>query len=186
MVTSTPLLIPVTDTDLFDMEVTDIPFAVYDVIFYIGANQAQFGDGTGVIKFNGGAERAFTLKPGAFDGTFTEMVDATTQGNYIVFTGVTGSSFTTQTWGTGPDGFNHVGPFGFQIREAAGAAGYGTWASHQRRHGQTPDQDHDNDGVENGIEYFMGETGSSFTAMPGLDATNTVTWPMDPAYARHL
>ena len=28
----------------------------------------------------------------------------------------------------------------------------------------------------------MGETGSSFTAMPGLDATNTVTWPMDAAY----
>ena len=74
-------------SNLFDMEVTNIPFAVYDVIFYIGANQAQFGDGTGVIMFNGGAERAFTLKPGAFDGTFTEMVDATTQGNYIVFTG---------------------------------------------------------------------------------------------------
>ena len=99
------------------------------MIFYIGANLAQFGDGTGDIEFNGGAERAFTLKPGAFDGTFTEMVDATTQGNYIVFKGVTGSSFTTQTWGTGPNGFNHIGPFGFQIRAAA--AGYGTWAASQ-------------------------------------------------------
>ncbi len=29
----------------------------------------------------------------------------------------------------------------------------------------------------------MGQTGSSFTAMPGLDATNTITWTMDPAYA---
>ena len=74
--------------------------------------------GTGVIKFNGGADRAFTLKPGAFNGTFTEMVNATTQGNYIVFSGVTGSSFTAQTWGTGPNGFNHIGPCGFQIREA--------------------------------------------------------------------
>jgi hypothetical protein len=36
--------------------------------------------------------------------------------------------------------------------------------------------------VQNGIEYFMGVTGSSFTAMPGLDATNTVTWTMDTAY----
>jgi hypothetical protein len=106
------------DSNKFDMEITGIPFAVYDVIFYMGANLAQFGDGTGVIVFNGGAERAFTLKPGAFDGSFTEMVDATTQGNYIVFTGVTGSSFTTQTWGTGPNNFNHVGPFGFQVREA--------------------------------------------------------------------
>ena len=29
----------------------------------------------------------------------------------------------------------------------------------------------------------MGQTGSSFTAMPGLDATNTVTWTKDPAYS---
>jgi hypothetical protein len=169
------------ESNKFDMEVTNIPFAVYDVIFYIGANLPQFGDGTGVIKFNGGSERAFTLKPGAFDGTFTEMVDATTPGNYIVFTGVTGSSFTTQTWGTGPSGFNHIGPNGFQIRQAAGTAGFNAWADAYAP-GQTPDQDHDFDGVENGIEYFMGETGSSFTAMPGLDATNTVTWPMVAGY----
>ena len=102
---------------LFDMEVADIPFPVYDVIFYMGANHDQFGDGTGVIKFNG-VERAFTLKPGAFDGTFTEMVDATTQGNYIVFKDVTGSGFTVQTWGLNDGGANHVGPFGFQIKDA--------------------------------------------------------------------
>jgi len=105
-------------TNLFDMEVTGIPFVVYDVIFYMGANKDQYGDGTGVIKFNGGADRPFKLKPGAFNGTFTEMVDATTPGNYIIFSGVTGSSFTAQTWGTGPGGFNHIGPCGFQIREA--------------------------------------------------------------------
>ena len=70
------------------------------------------------VKFNGGADRAFKLKSGAFNGTFTEMVNSTTQGNYIVFSGVTGSSFTAQTWGTGAGGFNHIGPCGFQIREA--------------------------------------------------------------------
>jgi hypothetical protein len=167
----------------FDMEMTGIPFATYDVIFYMGANLPQFGDGTGVIKFNGGAERAFKLKPGAFDGTFTEMVDATTEGNYIVFTNVTGSSFTTQTWGLGPNDFNHVGPFGFQIREVVAPGNtFTAWTDANGATGQSPDQDHDNDGVENGIEYFMGETGSSFTALPGLDGTNTVTWTMDPAY----
>ncbi len=166
----------------FDMEMTGIPFAVYDVIFYLGANLPQFGDGTGVIVFNGGPERPFTLKPGAFDGTFTEMVDGTTQGNYIVFRNVTGSSFTTQTWGTGPTGFNHVGPFGFQIREAAATSGFSAWANANNASNQTADQDHDNDGVKNGIEYFMGQTGSSFTALPALDGTNTITWPMDPAY----
>ncbi len=59
--------------------------------------------------------------------------------------------------------------------------GFGTWAS-ANAGGQTPGEDYDNDGVANGIEYFMGETGSSFTAMPGLDGTNTVTWTKDPAY----
>lgn len=166
----------------FDMEVTGIPFALYDVIFYMGANLPQYGDGTGIIKFNGAADRAFTVKPGAFDGTFTEMVDGVTPGNYIVFTGVTGSSFTTQTWGTGENGFNHVGPFGFQIREVTIASGYTAWANANGAAGQTADQDHDSDGVENGIEYFMGQTGSSFTTMPGLDGSNMITWPMDPAY----
>ena len=166
---------------LFDMEMTNIPFAVYDVIFYIRANDGQFGDGTGIIKFKGGADRAFKLKSGAFDGNFIEMVDATTEGNYIVFKNVTGSSFTAQTWGTGDNGFNHLGPAGFQVREVAATTGFSAWAT-ANAPGQTADQDHDNDGVKNGIEYFMGQSGSSVTAMPGLGATNTVTWPMAPAY----
>ena len=72
---------------------------------------------------------------------------------------------------------------GLQLVEAGSppVSDYSTWAS-TNAPGQTPDQDHDNDGVENGIEYFMGQTGSSFTAMPGLDATNTVSWTMDAAY----
>ena len=61
------------------------------------------------------------------------------------------------------------------------ASGFSGWAS-TNAPGQTPGQDYDNDGVDNGMEYFMGETGSAFTAMPGLDETNTVTWTMDPAY----
>ena len=63
------------------------------------------------------------------------------------------------------------------------ASGYGTWAG-TNAPDETPDQDHDNDGVANGIEYFMGVAPGdlSFTALPGLDPTHTVTWPMDPAY----
>ena len=63
-----------------------------------------------------------------------------------------------------------------------GATGFNNWASTNGATGQTPDQDHDKDGVQNGIEYFMGETGSTITAMPGLNATNTVAWPMSPTY----
>jgi hypothetical protein len=47
---------------------------------------------------------------------------------------------------------------------------------------QTLLQDHDNDGVQNGIEYFMGETGSSFTANPSLNASNTISWPASAGY----
>ena len=46
-----------------------------------------------------------------------------------------------------------------------GAGGYAGWAA-TNAGGQTPDQDYDNDGVDNGIEYFMGQTGSSFTPCP--------------------
>ena len=170
-------------SNIFDMEMTNIPFAVYDVIFYIRANDGQFGDGTGVIKFNGGADRALKLKSGAFDGNFIEMVDATTEGNYIVFHNVSGSSFTAQTWGTGDNGFNHLGPAGFQVREVVAPGNtYTTWAN-TNAGSQSPDQDYDNDGVDNGIEYFMGQTGSSFTGLPGLDGTNTVTWPASATYA---
>ncbi len=98
----------------FEMQVTNIPFATYDVIFYMGSSFWN-GDRTGKIVFNGAPERAFIIEGGSYGGTFTEMVDGTTPGNYIVYTGVTGSSFTAQVYG---DGFNHIGPTGFQIREA--------------------------------------------------------------------
>ncbi|MCX6872323.1 MAG: autotransporter-associated beta strand repeat-containing protein, partial [Verrucomicrobia bacterium] len=62
-----------------------------------------------------------------------------------------------------------------------GLSGFAGWAN-TNAPGQTPAQDYDNDGVENGLEYFMGQSGSSFTAMPGLDATNMVSWPADTDY----
>jgi len=162
----------------FDMEVTDIPFPVYDVIFYLGASRPQFGDGKGVIVFNGGPERAFTLKSGAFDGTFTEMVDATTPGNYIVFEGVTGSSFTTQTWGTGnvgtSIGFVHLGPFGFQIRP--GVTDYGSWAeNYPDADLADPDGDFDGDGMTNDDERLFGLNPTDPASV------NPISVPFDPA-----
>ena len=141
----------------FKMQMSNIPFAVYDVIFYMGGNQAQYGDGKVGIVFNGGAERTLTLKSGAFDGTFTEMVDETTPGNYIVFKGVTGSSFTTQTYGKGPTGFNHIGPSGFQIRPAI--AGYGSWALGPFAgplSNTSPSLDFDGGGLATGVEWVVG------------------------------
>jgi len=104
------------DNELFDMTVSDIPFDEYDVIIYLGGNEGQWGDGTGKIVFNGGPEQDFYLGPNAEFASFAEIVDATTPGNYILYEGVTGSSFTVQVWG---NGFNHLAPCGFQFRQAA-------------------------------------------------------------------
>ncbi len=103
--------------------------------------------------------------------------------NYAYFVGlIPDGTGTIVVQGKGNGSWDGINVNGFQLQDmGSGTAGYGTWAS-ANAPGQTPDQDHDNDGVENGIEYFMGETGSSFTANPGLDGTGTVTWTMDPAF----
>ena len=105
---------PYDDSAKFDMEVSSIPFGTYDVIVYVGANRAQFGDGTGKYVFNGGPEQDFKLTSGEFM-SFAEITDGTTPGNYLLFENVTGSSFTLRMWG---NGFNHIGPTGFQIASA--------------------------------------------------------------------
>ncbi|MDF1712935.1 MAG: sialate O-acetylesterase [Akkermansiaceae bacterium] len=102
-------------SNIFDIEVTDIPFETFDVIFYLGANQAQFGDGTGKASINGSPPSDFTLLSGAFNGTFTQITDPETPGNYLVYKGLGGGSFTARIWG---NGFNHMGPTGMQIVES--------------------------------------------------------------------
>jgi hypothetical protein len=53
-------------------------------------------------------------------------------------------------------------------------AGYSSWAT-TNVGGQTAELDYDNDGVSNGIEFFM-DSDPGFTANPSL-VGNTVTWP---------
>jgi autotransporter-associated beta strand protein len=60
----------------------------------------------------------------------------------------------------------------------APVGGYSTWAATNAGNG-APDEDFDNDGIPNGVEYFMGETGSTFTSNP-QPVSNVVTWPKDP------
>jgi hypothetical protein len=93
------------------MTVSSIPYPVYDLIVYLRSNNAQFGDGTGKLVFNGGAVRDFTLPSGEFAG-FVEITNATTPGNYIIFRKLRTPSLTLKVWG---NGFNHIGPAGFQI-----------------------------------------------------------------------
>lgn len=60
------------------------------------------------------------------------------------------------------------------------AGGYTAWAADNAGGGDAND-DFDGDGVPNGVEYFMGETGSSFTSNPGVVA-GKVTWSKDPDF----
>ena len=103
---------PYDGSNIFDMDVSDITLGVYDVIVYLCANEGQYGAGAGKIVFNGGPEQGFQLPPKGEFSSFTEIVDSTTPGNYIVFKGVTGISFSVQVWGNGAD---HIGPCGFQF-----------------------------------------------------------------------
>ncbi len=66
------------------------------------------------------------------------------------------------------------------VYTTAAAGSYTAWANAYAP-GQAADLDHDNDGVPNGVEYFMGETGSTFTANPGVIG-DKVTWPKIPTF----
>lgn len=97
---------------------------------------------------------------------------------------IDGSPAADGTWGSSTSGAAHQDDDHFsgngKLQVGAVVAGYSTWAA-ANAGGQSSNLDFDNDGVENGVEYFMGETGSSFTASPGI-VGGKVTWPKDPAY----
>jgi hypothetical protein len=63
---------------------------------------------------------------------------------------------------------------GVSLTQGAALPTYGSWSTANNVIGG-PDQDSDNDGVLNGVEYFM-NAAAGFTANPGL-VNNTVTWP---------
>ena len=74
------------------------------------------------------------------------------------------------------------------LTATAVAAGYSSWATANGVPEQTADLDHDNDGVSNGVEYFIGGPSGNttgFTALPGVTntvGTLSVTWTMAASY----
>jgi autotransporter-associated beta strand protein len=60
------------------------------------------------------------------------------------------------------------------ITVTRGPGGYSTWAE-SNAGDQLPDLDFDQDGVSNGVEYFLNAP-AGFTANPQLNASNTITW----------
>jgi len=152
---------PYDRTKIFDMTVSDIPFEVYDVILYLGYHPTVGGDGTGKIVFNG-TERDFTTE--LFTDTFTEIVDSGTPGNYIVYEGQTGSSFSVQVWG---NDYNHLGVCGFQFRQG-------------KTDPNAPDVDAGVDMVSWSGEPV--QLDPNVVEQPGSDWTNlTYLWSAEPA-----
>ncbi len=59
---------------------------------------------------------------------------------------------------------------------SAGGNTFANWAA-ANAGGQGPTLDFDNDGVSNGVEYFFGASGSTFTMNPQPDATGLILFP---------
>ena len=71
-------------------------------------------------------------------------------------------------------GTNNGDPLVVDLVSLVASPSYAAWAT-ENAGSQAANLDWDNDGVSNGVEFFMGAA-SGFTANPGL-VGNTVTWP---------
>lgn len=117
--------------------------------------------------------------------TFTTSATDTVSGNCTTQnTPASGSTFpvgTTTVSVTSSDAANNSATSSFTVTVAPIVSSYATWQSANGAGSQTFDQDHDNDGVKNGIEYFMGATGTTLTANPTV-VNGAITWPMGATY----
>ena len=97
------------------------------------------------------------------------------------YTSQTGAAFASVTPPTGYQ-LDYAYNGGTQIALVA-IGGYSSWQTANSATGQTVDQDHDNDGVDNGIEYFLGGNSvtTGFTALPS-PVSGAVTWSKDTSY----
>jgi fibronectin-binding autotransporter adhesin len=152
-----------------------------------GGSLTKVGSGTltltGVNTYTG--DTTVTAGVLAINGTaIADTAKLVISGGQVAVTGV--ETVTALTLGGTPQGagtYNSSTPGGFITGSGSiqVLGGYTTWAA-TNAGGQAPNLDFDNDGTSNGIEYFMGATGSSFTANPGI-VGNKVTWPKDPAFS---
>ncbi len=109
-----------------------------------------------------GAAAVLNLTHAATDKVAVLILAGVSQANGIY--GALGSGATYQTARITGSGKLQVGD-----------ANFATWAA-TNAGGQAANLDFDMDGMPNGIEYFMGKTGSNFTANLGVVA-GKVTWP---------
>jgi len=137
-----------------------------DVSVTYGTTRSGFtlGGATGTV----GSITTFARAPGL--GTYTgENFSTSFNARYVKFDISSNHSLT----------YNYIGLSEVQFTGLAAQASYGSWAGLNAGNGN-PDEDFDKDGMSNGVEYFMGQTGSSFTPNPSI-VGGKVTWAKDPA-----
>ena len=116
---------------------------------------------------------------------FTIALD-TTGNDWVSTFSVNGTVLDTQTFTGGDPTISYIGISAdtdsiatgsritnLELSDDSVSPTYSSWAT-ENAGGQTADLDYDNDGVSNGVEYFM-NAAPGFTANPGL-VGNTLTW----------
>ncbi len=118
--------------------------------------------GTGVLNFT---SFQFTNTGALAAGTYTLISSAT------AITGTLGSTLTGSIGAF--SGTLSISGNNLVLTIAGGSNNYASWAT-TNGVSSTPSADSNNDGVQNGVAYFMNATG--VTTNPGI-INNTVTWP---------
>ncbi|MCB1133240.1 MAG: autotransporter-associated beta strand repeat-containing protein [Verrucomicrobiae bacterium] len=133
----------------------------------------------GVLAVDGDAlanGTSLIIDGGLVEATGTETVDT-------LFFGAAQQA--AGTWGATGSGATHIDDTRFagtagviNVTSGPGLA-YTTWSA-ANANGDDSDLESDGDGVPNGVEFLMGQNGTSFTPNPAL-VNGTVTWPKNPA-----
>lgn len=142
-------------------------------------------NGTYQCQLDGAASDRLTITGNLSFGAGSTIACSTlaggaTEASYIIASYTGTLTGTPQVSGM-PSGYSLDLATPNQIRIVT-ASSYSSWAA-ANAGGQGIDQDFDQDGVPNGIEYFMGETGSGSTAHPALITGKTATWTKGASYS---
>ncbi len=116
-------------------------------------------------------------------GNILNLTGTPEPGVYIIATangGITGTP-TTVIFNGIPGSVSVSGDGKDLVLTVSVAGTYASWAA-TNAGGQASTLDFDNDGMKNGVEYFMGATGSTFTPNPGI-VGGKITWPKDPGFS---
>lgn len=125
----------------------------------------------GVASLVGGSQSEAINWASVADGTYTLIGTTASTFNHITNFGAANAA----DLGGGRSAYFQNGASG-GLQLVVATAGFANWQTANSTAGGL-DQDHDGDGVSNGIEYFLFGSGNStgFTALPGVTG-NSVTW----------